>query len=307
MLLGADPEFFVLNHNNAPINVINVIKNSKSNPIINSNHVYYYDNVAFEMNFVPSRSCQEFVSTIRKGIEIARNIVHPYKLIANSCVEFYEADKKNENFFEIGCEPDINAYTLSYNKINSEMYKHTLERFAGGHVHMGGYEGDLVQDDIMKPVYVYMLDLFVGIPSVILDHDVESYKRKRFYGHAGNFRPKHYGLEYRVLSPFWLRSPKTTELIYNLFDFVYNFMNDHIYDKFVKVYPDNLGNENVEEVYNIYGYDYKEIIKTINTNNVDQAHKFMNFISNFMPDKLIKDIEEESNFKKKSLEFYWGF
>ncbi len=306
MLLGADPEFFVLNHVDAPINPISIIKNSKSNPIINKNHIYYYDNVAFEMNFVPARSCEEFTSTIRDGIVIAKNIIHPYKIVASSCVDFYEPDNKNKNFFEIGCEPDINAYSLSYNKINSDLYKNTLERYAGGHIHIGGLSEDLVLDDIMKPVFVYMLDLFVGIPSVLLDHDVESYKRKRVYGHAGNFRPKDYGLEYRVLSPFWLRSPKTTALIYNLFSFVFDFMQDHVYEKFVKVNPDNFGNEDPESVYNIYGYDYKEIVKTINTNNVYQAQKFMNFISNFMPENLVKDIENESNFKKNSLEFYWN-
>ena len=305
MLLGADPEFFVVNHNNSPINVINVIKNSKSNPIINKNHIYYYDNVAFEMNFVPARSSNEFVYTIKEGLSIANNIIHPYKLIANSCVEFYESDEKNSNFFEVGCEPDINAYTLSYNKINPDIYKHTLERYAGGHIHMGGTSSDLIQDEAIKPVFVYMLDLFVGIPSVILDHDVESYKRKRVYGHAGNYRPKEYGLEYRVLSPFWIRSPKTTELFYNLFDFVFNFMNEHTYEKFIKVYPENFGNEDVESIYKIYGYDYKDVVKTINSNNVDKAQKFMNFISNFMPSKLIKDIEDEMNFKKKPLEFYW--
>jgi hypothetical protein len=306
MLLGADPEFFVINHNNSPINSINVIRNTKSNPIISKNYLFYYDNVTFEMNFVPARSAEEFVGTIREGLKLSKEIIHPYNFVAKSCVEFLEPDIKNNNFYEIGCEPDINAYTLSYNKINSEIYKNTLERYAGGHIHMGGKSDEIIQDDLLKPVFVYMLDLFVGIVSVSLDHDIDSYKRKRIYGHAGSYRPKDYGLEYRVLSPFWLRSPKTTELIYNLFDFVYNLMNEHVYDKFVKVHPENFGDENVENVYNIYGYDYKDVIKAINSNNIDIANKYMSFIFNFMPESLIKSIEEELDFKKKSIDFYWN-
>ena len=85
MLLGADPEFFVVNHNNSPINVINVIKNSKSNPIINKNHIYYYDNVAFEMNFVPARSSNEFSIVSRVAFSLS---IKPPKRFSNILIYF---------------------------------------------------------------------------------------------------------------------------------------------------------------------------------------------------------------------------
>jgi len=54
--------------------------------------------------------------------------------------------------------------------------------------------------------------LHLGIPSVHLDTDT---LRKSLYGKAGAFRPTSYGLEYRVLSNFWLKSEELTKWAYN--------------------------------------------------------------------------------------------
>ncbi len=59
---------------------------------------------------------------------------------------------------------------------------------------------------------VKQLDYFLGIPSLLLDKDEE---RRHLYGKAGAFRPKPYGVEYRVLSNFWLKSPELMRWVYN--------------------------------------------------------------------------------------------
>jgi hypothetical protein len=66
-----------------------------------------------------------------------------------------------------------------------------------------------------------MLDLFLGSTSVLMDHDPTSLARKKLYGGAGNHRwcPA-YGVEYRTLSNFWLRSPSMVRLMYNLSELV---------------------------------------------------------------------------------------
>ena len=47
------------------------------------------------------------------------------------------------------------------------------------------------------------MDLFLGLQSVVLDSDE---RRKELYGKAGAHRIKKYGVEYRVLSNFWIEN-----------------------------------------------------------------------------------------------------
>lgn len=47
------------------------------------------------------------------------------------------------------------------------------------------------------------LDFYLGLPSLLFDNDN---KRRQMYGQPGSYRPKPYGVEYRVLSNKWLES-----------------------------------------------------------------------------------------------------
>ena len=50
-------------------------------------------------------------------------------------------------------------------------------------------------------------------------------KRREMYGQAGAYRPKSYGLEYRVLSNFWLQSDDYIKWAYNT---VHLALNDYM-------------------------------------------------------------------------------
>jgi hypothetical protein len=67
-----------------------------------------------------------------------------------------------------------------------------------------------------KITTVKALDIFCGIVSVFLDKDPTSPARRDLYGKAGSHRPKNYGVEYRAMSPWWLASPRHSELVYEL-------------------------------------------------------------------------------------------
>jgi hypothetical protein len=61
-------------------------------------------------------------------------------------------------------------------------------------------------------VLVKQLDCFLGLPSLLWDGDTA---RRKMYGAAGAFRPKPYGVEYRVLSNAWLLSEERMRFVYN--------------------------------------------------------------------------------------------
>lgn len=305
MLLGADPELFILDHNQNPINVIRQVKNSKDNPIIINNNKFYYDNVCLEFNFPPAKSAEEFVQKTKECLKTSSELASPNKISNRSAVDFHIFDNKNKNFIEVGCDPDINAYNMSYNKIDSSIYERSTERYAGGHIHIGGSKTDAVCDPFLKPIFVYMMDLFVGIPSIICDDNIDAFKRKKYYGKGGSFRQKEYGIEYRVLSPYWLRSPKTTKLIYNLTKFVFDFMNDGSYEKFIHVDKEKLDSGDISDAYSCYGYNCGVVSRLISNNDVVGAKRMLDFIENFMPHELVHDLHEDFQFKPTNLEYDW--
>jgi hypothetical protein len=58
-----------------------------------------------------------------------------------------------------------------------------------------------------KPeVLVPILDLIVANTCVLIDRDPSNVERRKNYGRVGEYRIKSYGIEYRTLSNFWLRS-----------------------------------------------------------------------------------------------------
>jgi hypothetical protein len=56
------------------------------------------------------------------------------------------------------------------------------------------------------------MDLFVGLPSTILDEDDQ---RKNVYGTPGRFRLKPYGVEYRSLSNYWIKDGYLIDMVLN--------------------------------------------------------------------------------------------
>ena len=46
----------------------------------------------------------------------------------------------------------------------------------------------------------------------------DDHTRRELYGMAGSFRPKSYGLEYRVLSNFWCFNPRYIEWVWDNVD-----------------------------------------------------------------------------------------
>lgn len=80
MLLGADPEFIVLDYNNNPVNAIKCLKNNKTNPILQNKFYFFHDNVLAEFNFPPAPSEDIFVKHIKYGLESIQKLICPYKI-----------------------------------------------------------------------------------------------------------------------------------------------------------------------------------------------------------------------------------
>ena len=165
------------------------------------------DNVSLEFNIPVCNKIQEFeqaVTTINR--EVYHTLRHLGYSISKDCgVSFDKNELTHPNALVFGCEPDFNAWLMKENE--KPHAKDENLRTCGGHIHVG--------TDIPMVTGIQLMDLFLGVPSIILDNTPSSIKRRELYGKAGAMRPKPYGFEYRVLSNFWIFSPETIKWVYN--------------------------------------------------------------------------------------------
>lgn len=203
ILIGTDPEVFIRNKETKEVvSAIGYIPGTKDEPhkISEEGHAVQTDNIMAEF-CVPAASnplkLSEDISICIKAI----NNMLPDNLetVIQASAKVSEDYLNNEQARLFGCDPDFNTYTLNQNLPPSA---DTNLRTAGGHIHIG-YDNPEFEVN-MK--IVQAMDLFLGVPSIILDIDTE---RRKIYGKAGAFREKKYGVEYRVLSNFWIKTEES--------------------------------------------------------------------------------------------------
>lgn len=190
MQLGSDPEWLVRNKTSGEVRPF---KQLEGEIIRSGTTSFYEDNVLVEGAHAPASSREQWIREIL-NLKLTINTylnAHELELHDQVTAEFqdYQLDmcEKGRVFF---CNPDFNAYT---GKANPTPNPEGNLRSAGGHVH--------VSTELDKIKVVTALDYTLGIPSILMDSGGS--ERRKLYGKAGSYRPKKYGVEYRVLSNFW--------------------------------------------------------------------------------------------------------
>lgn len=197
--VGADPELFIVDGKGMVGSAIGLLGGTKEVPRVVPRGAVQEDNVLAEFNIDPASTEEEFVHNLN-AVRTTLNLLLPEGLYT-SVLTSHEYDEDVLTSFgpqalEFGCDPDFNAYTGS---VNPPPGARTTLRTAGGHIHVGYPRANqLDSNDVIRA-----MDLFLGVPSVLLDNDT---RRRSLYGRAGACRYKNYGVEYRTLSNFWLGS-----------------------------------------------------------------------------------------------------
>jgi hypothetical protein len=211
--IGADPEVFV-GDSNGVRSIIGMVGGTKEHPLplpLGEGFFIQEDNVALEYNIPISNSREKFIDNIATAMDFIGSTLQDsfgLQFVKDSAISFPVEQLQDPRAFVFGCEPDFNGWT---GKVNRKPKADDPNlRSCGGHVHIGitgtKYEG------CDKHLIVQACDVFMGIPSVLMDKGV---LRKRLYGKAGACRWKPYGVEYRTLSNFWVFDKKLVEWVYN--------------------------------------------------------------------------------------------
>lgn len=214
VLIGCDPELFVVNKEGRPRGAYGLIPGTKAEPFKVPKGAYQVDGMALEFNIDPARTEDEFVGNISTVMQRLReDVPSEYAFHIKPSVRFHYAilKKAPDEAKELGCEPDLSAYTLQE---NPRPNANTTLRTASGHIHIGIEKDADVKSEAHLVKYATLvkhLDLFLGIRSLEWDKDRT---RRLLYGNPGAMRLKPYGVEYRVLSNQWLEKEELVRFVY---------------------------------------------------------------------------------------------
>ena len=198
--VGADPELFI--YDTAKKKIISsdgIIPGEKGDPYrseyMPEGFGLEVDNILAEFNIPPCTTKEEWIHHMNYMKDYIRNFVKKvnpnYDILSIASAHIDEDQLQSDVAKLFGCSEDYNVYTERVNeKPKGEC---TNLRSTGCHIHLGYPKPNLATSLTL----IKYFDMYLGVPSVILDPDTE---RRNLYGKAGCFRLCQYGFEYRVLS-----------------------------------------------------------------------------------------------------------
>lgn len=284
IMFGCDPEFFFTKGGL----VVGAEKVLPKDGIVAENNTstksrIIIDGVQAELNPAPATCRQLLAKEIsRCFVSVRDTIDKDFKLDFSQTVEVPKEnfDDLSDGSKKFGCMPSKNAYkTAKASKITVDptVYR---SRSAGGHIHLGRYQGTTSLDKRPKRT-VAMMDLIVGNTSVLIDRDEGNIERRKNYGRAGEYRTPKHGIEYRTLSNFWLKDYALMSFVMGLSRLAVSIVEEGLDKKFLKL------------------VDMEDVEKAINNNDFDLAYE------NFLKiEPLISEITPKTFHENHALSAY---
>ena len=213
--LGCDPEFF-FSKNGAIVGSEKVL--DKNGFVVNGNYnnKFVIDGVQAELNPAPN-TCRALLGNeirncfkqLSEKIGVDKDLKIDFSPVVNITNDELQSLSESSRVF--GCSPSLNTHQSIKGgiKVNPSKY---LKRSAGGHLHFGcgdykSIHSKLIAEALKAPKEVIsLMDYILGNTCVLLDTNTENRERRKNYGKAGEYRVTKFGLEFRTLSNFWLRS-----------------------------------------------------------------------------------------------------
>lgn len=229
----------------------------------------YRDGWALELSCTPSTCRESLVDFLRVGMDVARRKGKRLLTLPTIPVNLALLEGAPGDVQEFGCEPAFSAYDEGQAIVVGVSAREHPFRYAGGHMHFSlGSPGfplspqagaifsklltfdkkELREKGVFATIEekdggreaarahlcreVQMMDLVVGLASVIVYGDAAEVQRRQVYGRAGEFRLQQYGslaaswgLEYRTPSTRVFNSTPSISLFFLLGNAVHERFN----------------------------------------------------------------------------------
>lgn len=252
--IGTDPEYFLKRAEEYISSQKAGIPGTKHEPVkLKSGGTVQRDNVAVEFATVPAKDGKDFVQRIKDCIaDMLEIIPEDHDLVVEPSAIFHPDQLEHPEAQEFGCDPDFNAYTVSENE--KPWCGNSGFRSCGAHIHIGCFDEkgkvihglEFLLDFEGRLKAVKAMDLFAGVISTKLDNSEAAIKRRELYGKAGCHRPTDYGVEYRVLSNYWMKSPQLVMLMDSLTRDAMALVRDNKLDEILNL----IGEDDLQNVIN---------------------------------------------------------
>jgi hypothetical protein len=248
---GLDPELFLIRDDGALLSAIPYFLGTKDAQTPLKKGMVQHDNVAVEFGIEPAKTEKAWLGNIRTVLsQIIPMVPKNARLLVRASEIFPSSELQSDEANRFFCDVDFDAYDVAPNAAPPDAKTSNL-RSCGGHIHIGH---PAIADDFTNQIgLTKAMDVFVGIPSLLLDKDPTSFRRRKLYGKAGCHRPKEYGIEYRTLGNFWVGTEVLAGLIYRLSASA------------LSAYLDG----------HMEGINQSQVRKVINTNDVATARKIV--------------------------------
>lgn len=263
--LGCDPELFIKDSKTGKIiSGEGIIPGNKKKPHKVRKGAVQLDGVACEFNIEPASNENEWNSNIQTVLLQCHDFLpkgHEFAYLPSVVFEKKYFEGLSAETKELGCDPDYSAYSGDRNPVPNDP---GCMRTASGHVHIGFTEGQ----DLMDPSHFWDCSMLTKRCDKYFSNffhlwDTDN-KRRQMYGMEGSFRPKSYGVEYRVPSCAWVKYPQIWTWMFQSFQFIV----DHAESgKQLKRHYEH------DNYYDAYGYPRKDAAAATRANRMAQ-HTF---------------------------------
>lgn len=289
LTFGSDPELVLVDQKGIPVSALRILRTTKDHPIDLGNSVRIYaDNVLVEAAFDPSRP-EGIVDRMGDVLKRMGEALAPYDLLPQAATRYPVRELRHKTAWLTGCNDNYDAYTVTTNpkaKFIDEM------RTGSFHIHIGRRDWETAEDDRLmvkesKCQAIKLLDLYVGLASVIFDRDPTAALRRKLYGKAGEHRPTKYGVEWRVLGNYALRTRSCVELVFDLVTLAMGRISDGTGQDALKLVPQY------------------EIIRIINDNDAASAIDAIDCLG--LGKDLLHRIMEQLELPQQDMKAGWGF
>lgn len=226
---GTDAEVF-LTQNGKPVPVCGLVGGTKENPKpvpeLGDGYAVQEDNVMLEFNIPPASDSKAFSDSIGKMLNHITSEMQKRKLQIEyqSSMHFSPEQLQSEQARRFGCEPDYCVWTRSVNSIVRDTPTLESLRTAAAHLHVSYKYNDGAPEIYDQEMVVKMFDTMIGAPGIARWPDIT---RRALYGKCGAFRPKPYGIEYRVLGNEWIKTDEDRRWVFNRAQIALHMLNSY--------------------------------------------------------------------------------
>lgn len=226
VMIGVDPEIAVRSiEQDRFVSAHDLVPGTKYEPHPVSSGQVLVDGTMLEYGIEPARTPEEFVNSNTVVLAKLQEMIGPkYEMVFDQSVFFdkFYMDKLPDPVKELGCSADFNAWDGGrMNPAPAPKGVYANMRACGGHIHLSWTK----DADIESVHHVWdcvqiikQLDTWIHPYLSLLEEDDDP--RRVVYGGLGSFRPKPYGVEWRVPSNAWLKHKNIWPWLFNAVKFI---------------------------------------------------------------------------------------